>query len=87
MLQTNPETKIEILALHPGDRLVRVDGTERGSEFTVLTVLTRETEAGQTVSSLVLRQREGWTVVVGENALRGAHPQFAIAAGKAQIAA
>ncbi|RYG18241.1 hypothetical protein EON82_22870 [bacterium] len=85
--EQNQTPSSEAIFLRPGDRLIGLDADKREVEYTVLSVVTRETEAGQTVSSFVLRMREGWTTVVGAACLTGPNARFRILKGGNQAAA
>jgi hypothetical protein len=76
MIEPNAAPDASSRSLNPGDRLIGKDAEGLEAVFVVLSVHPRVNPEGLTTVSYVLRQRDSWTLTIGEAALQGESPRF-----------
>jgi hypothetical protein len=77
MTPPNPATHaICAPSLNPGDRLIGKDAEGNDAVFVVISAHRKPSGNGHDSVSYVVRQRDSWTLTVGEGALTGEAPRF-----------
>lgn len=75
MIDSNVKKRTAAPQLNPGDQLLGRDAEGNDATFVILSINLKSGSEGLT-ATYVLRQRDGWTVTVGEGALTGDEPLF-----------
>jgi len=76
MIEPNTAPIVSAPRLNPGDRLLGNDAEGNEAVFVVLSVHPKLDANGLSSVTYVLRQRESWTITVGEAALAGNPPRY-----------
>ena len=87
MIEPSVSPSVPTLSINPGDRLVGKDAEGDEAVFVVLSAHRKADADGLTSKSYVLRQRDGWTITIGEGALVGDAPRFRLVQAEADPAA